>query len=719
VSDPVARPVLAEYCHNGWHLVPIPAGRKGPVGAGWNRREMCVVDPEVAGWLDGNIGLAHAYSGTCAIDIDDLPRSVAWLAEKGIDLPALLDAPEAVRIESRPGRAKLIYRVQKPLPSFKLPCGLELRCAASSGLTVQDVLPPSIHPDTCKPYEWRYGRPDGHWSKLAPLPPQLLLLWQSMIPSGAAKPARVTPTVSRDAARLRELLATRNPDCGYEDWIAVGMALHHETKASPTGLALWNEWSSAGQKYRGLGDLETHWRSFKLDHTNPKTLASLRPDAAATAEEFPDLTEEPAPAPQERPSPRMAPLAAALARGPVDAKERSTEALRSLRRTKAMTIESRISNIVTVLNVPEISGVDIAHDEFQDAVMLAEPGSEQWRLLQDADYVDLRVRLETVGNCEPVPHEMARQAVLAVADRNRMDTAQIWLKSLEWDGVERIDTFCHRYWGTQNTDYEKAVGGYVWTALAGRIMEPGCQVDMVPVLISKQGRGKSSGVQAMVPAPEHFVELRLDEPDDVIARKTRGVLIAELAEMRGLRGADQDRVKAFITRRHEKWVPKYREFATAYPRRFLIIGTTNDEEFLPPDEEHRRWLPLHTSSVDVAAIKRDKEQLWAEALVRWQVEGVIWHPLDTLAAPARAAAAGDDAWAEQVSDYVFARPGDLIRLHEVAVNAIGLDHRTITRAQELRIGRILRALGWSRITARVAGGRPMKVWRFDPTNPEA
>jgi predicted P-loop ATPase len=384
-----------------------------------------------------------------------------------------------------------------------------------------------------------------------------------------------------------------------------------------------------------------------------------------------------------------------------------------------MTIAARISNIVTGLNVPEISGVDIAHDEFQDAIMLAEPGSEEWRLLQDADYVDLRVRLETVGNCEPVPHEMARQAVLAVADRNRMDTAQMWLESLTWDGVERIDTFCHRYWGTENTEYERAVGGYAWTALAGRIMQPGCQVDMVPVLISKQGRGKSSGVQAMVPAAEHFVELRLDEPDDVIARKTRGVLVAELAEMRGLRGADQDRVKAFITRRHEKWIPKYREFATAYPRRFLIIGTTNDEEFLPPDEEHRRWLPLHTSRVDVAALKRDRDQLWAEALVRWQVDGIIWRPLDTLAAPARAAAAGDDAWGEQVADYVFTMPDAMIKLHDVAVHAIGLDHRTITRAQELRIGRILRALGWSRITARVAGGRPMKVWRFDPTNPEA
>jgi putative DNA primase/helicase len=69
------RPILAEYIRNaGWALVPIPTGKKGPVTPRWNARDMCVQDPEIAEWLDGNVGLAHAYSGTCAIDIDDLAK---------------------------------------------------------------------------------------------------------------------------------------------------------------------------------------------------------------------------------------------------------------------------------------------------------------------------------------------------------------------------------------------------------------------------------------------------------------------------------------------------------------------------------------------------------------------------------------------------------------------------------------------------------------------
>jgi predicted P-loop ATPase len=311
---------------------------------------------------------------------------------------------------------------------------------------------------------------------------------------------------------------------------------------------------------------------------------------------------------------------------------------------------------------------------------------------------------------------MIRQAVLLVAEQHKMDTARIWLEGLRWDGVERVDTFCPRYFGTVDSPYERMAGLYLWTALAGRVMAPGCQADMVPVLIGKQGCGKSSGVQALVPAPDHYVELRLDEPDDAIARKTRGVLVAEFAEMRGLRAADVDRVKAFITRRHEKWVPKYREFATNYPRRFLIVGTTNDEEFLPSDTEHRRWLPLHTSGVDVPAIRADKEQLWAEALVRWDMDGVAWAQLDALAAPARADAASPDAWEETVAEYVFAKPAESVKLLDVMVNAIGLDPRTVNRSHELRVGRILRSLGYERHSIRTPTGKFAKVWRPVPVD---
>jgi predicted P-loop ATPase len=310
---------------------------------------------------------------------------------------------------------------------------------------------------------------------------------------------------------------------------------------------------------------------------------------------------------------------------------------------------------------------------------------------------------------------MMREAVHLVAEQQKMDTAQIWLGRLEWDGVPRVETFCPKYFGTFDREYERAAGRYLWTALVGRIMAPGCQADMVPVLVGRQGVGKSRGVQALVPVADFFTEVRLDEADDVIARKLRGVIVGEMAEMRGLRGSEIERVKAFITRTHEKWIPKYKEFATHYPRRFLLIGTTNDEEFLPADSEHRRWLPLHTSQVDVAAIKRDREQLWAEALEIWMADGIHWQGMDELAADARKNAAGSDSWIEEISVWLGDNPVAYVRLHDVMANAIGLDIRHTNRSHELRVGRALRELGYERTTMK-HNGRAIKAWVFDPTS---
>jgi predicted P-loop ATPase len=698
------RPILAEYARAGWHLIPIPSGQKGPVAPRWNQKDQCVGDPEIAEWLDGNVGLAHAYSGTCAIDVDNVDATREFLAQRGIDLDDLLSAPDAVRIESRPGRAKLLYKLDKPLPSFKFPCGLELRCASANGLTVQDVLPPSIHPDTGKPYQWKFNSELAHWSTLPALPGHLFSLWASLLAPTA--PKAPTKVQGASAEKLRATLALLDPNVLYDDWLKVGMALHHETHGASLGLMLWNEWSSKGDKYKGLGDLEPHWRSFRTGHDNPVTFASLRRDTAASPDEFDVLPDTP-------PVQDNAEIGSQkVLTGP--AREKALAGLRTLKRNKLGTIEARISNIVAVLGVSEVSGYDLALDEFQDAIMLSPHKGAQWRQLVDTDYTQMRVWLETVGNCDPIPHDMVRAAAHLVAERQKMDTAKVWIETLQWDGKTRIEYFCERYWGTEASAYTRAVSLYLWTALAGRVVAPGCQCDMVPVLIGNQGIGKSQGVKAMVPAPDHFAELRMDEADDAIARRMRGVLVAELAEMRGLRNAEIERIKAFITRTHEKWVPKYKEFATVYPRRFVIIGTTNDEEFLPTDLEHRRWLPVHTAGVDVPRIKEDRNQLWAEALVRYTIDGLHWQGMDELAKPARELAAGADGWADEIAAWLYANQQKHVRLNDVLSNAVGMDSRTVTRAHELRAGRVLRSLGYVRKVAR-EGGRLQKVWEFDPT----
>jgi predicted P-loop ATPase len=218
------------------------------------------------------------------------------------------------------------------------------------------------------------------------------------------------------------------------------------------------------------------------------------------------------------------------------------------------------------------------------------PGKSAWRALEDTDYARMKMAMERIG--VHANREALRDAVALVAEENQVDTAQVWLDSLEWDGVERVSTFGHQVLKAMDCPYTTAVSEYMWTALAGRIIHPGCQAEMVPIFIGAQGNRKTSTIKAMVPGPEFYVEIDLQHRDDNLARMLRGKLVGELAEMKGLATKGNEAIKAWVTRTHEEWVPKYKERQVTYPRRTAFIGTSNPPRFLDDPTGERRWLPL-------------------------------------------------------------------------------------------------------------------------------
>lgn len=269
------------YIRHGWSLVPIPAGTKGPVHKGWNLKENALKSQ--ADLPPGyGIGLAHAYSGTMALDIDNWTVTTSLLAEWGIDLQALYDAPDAVVINSgKPGHGKLIYSMPfgAALPSKKILHGgitaYELRCATASGLTVQDVLPPSIHPETLKSYTWA-GK--GHWTRPPTIPQALLDLWNGMLTQDKERTITTDGTVDASWEEIRQALDHISPDCSREEWINCGMALHWagtQTDQLDQGLSLWNEWSLPSAKYPGDRQILTQWNSFKSDKATSVKLGTL------------------------------------------------------------------------------------------------------------------------------------------------------------------------------------------------------------------------------------------------------------------------------------------------------------------------------------------------------------------------------------------------------------------------------------------------------------
>jgi archaellum biogenesis ATPase FlaH len=193
------RDAAAKYIEAGFKLCQPEPASKGPEYRNWQHNPRTIENINESSGL----GLLHVQSGTCAIDLDALFEASEWLSSKHIDVSALLQADDAVQITSgRPNRAKLLYRLPDgvaSLPTHKLkaPGGetmIEFRCASQDGTSLQDVLPPSIHPDTGKPYEWA-GAGDFH--NLPLLPDAFLGLWQNHAASdGPAK----APTATADGS---------------------------------------------------------------------------------------------------------------------------------------------------------------------------------------------------------------------------------------------------------------------------------------------------------------------------------------------------------------------------------------------------------------------------------------------------------------------------------------------------------------------------------------
>ena len=263
------RAAAVEYVEAGLFLVPIAEGTKRPTNDKWNRRENCITTIEAARAHRGGIGLAHSFSGTCAFDIDDLAATRAHFAARDLNVDTWLESPYRVGIRSgRANRAKLLFRVPEPLESITVSDAsgrtiFEFRCATREGLTHQDVLPPSIHPDG-QPYAWDLEDLITSWSDIPPLPTELRAVWTSAGESRHASPGASPiesykpPTgVSREAAA--DLLKVLDPR-PYHEWLRVGMALHHEY--GDEGLDLWDAWSSTADNYVGRGDLERRFEGF-------------------------------------------------------------------------------------------------------------------------------------------------------------------------------------------------------------------------------------------------------------------------------------------------------------------------------------------------------------------------------------------------------------------------------------------------------------------------
>ncbi len=215
---------------------------------------------------------------------------------------------------------------------------------------------------------------------------------------------------------------------------------------------------------------------------------------------------------------------------------------------------------------------------------------------------------------------------IQVAARDRpCHPVREYLKSLTWDGEQRVQIWLAEYLGAHgDTRYLAAVGKRFLISAVARILRPGCQADHVLVEEGAQGIGKTSAVRALAVRPDWFAGSLPDIHSKDAPLQLLGRWIIEIAELKAVRNTQVEATKSFITETADTFRPPYARRTAQFPRQCVFIATTNETEYLRDRSGNRRYWPVRCGRIDVDALIRDRDQLWAEA-VRLFRDGEAWH----------------------------------------------------------------------------------------------
>jgi predicted P-loop ATPase len=385
----------------------------------------------------------------------------------------------------------------------------------------------------------------------------------------------------------------------------------------------------------------------------------------------------------------------------------------------------------------------LGYDVFRHKITLRRP--PPWRpdvasdadVATDADWTDLEDLLLATYLQEhgiAVGPQVAGEAATLVAREAQFHPVQEYLESNRWDGRRRIDTWLTYYLGVEDTDYARAVGACWLIAGVARVYRPGCKVDTALVLEGDQGRRKSTAINVLG-APWVTDELA-DFGSKDAAMQLAGRWIIEIAELEGMRGANIAKIKAFMSRAIDRYRPPYGRHVIDVARQCIFAGSVNENEYLRDATGGRRFWPVECKSIDIDALARDRDQLWAEARARFEAGESWWlrdRALELSAMREQRTRYREDPWSPSILDYLEARQKEHaarqgedkepphVTIEEVLRRAVKLgadqwgniDESRWQQKDSNRVAACLKSLGWKRCQIRIEKTRRRR-WVYVP-----
>jgi predicted P-loop ATPase len=512
----------------------------------------------------------------------------------------------------------------------EIEAGIRLRPAweiAVMGEGQQVVLPPSIHPDSGRPYVWRAqfdpALAMGFDESVLPKPE---LVTQVANEKSALTPGRLEEPGKRGpktldgfkvepvelswlpvSDKIRQMILTGE---GVEDRSAmllpVSHALHKAGLTQNEILSVLTEPTHfLGQTAYHHAKTKDRWRAAAWLYRY--TLRRVIDEN--TAERF---FTDPLPEPVK------------LSPKEIEEQQVLFNKLHSWRLdldvTKDDKIRGTLRNTVSILE-NEVGAQLIKRDTFayRDFYSIPAPwGGELGAALTDDDIVKIKLWISSNFGCEPTSNIIG-EALTILATRNAFDPVADWLKALPaWDESPRLDTWLKDHFGAKgDEDYLAQVFRKWLVAMVMRILKPGAKFDWMPIFEGAQGVGKSSFGRLLC-GDKYFLDWLPDLANKDSALALQGIWSVEMGELASFRKNEIETVKAFITRTVDKVRPPYGERWLEVPRRCVFFGTTNFETYLRDESGNRRFKPVKVGRLDFEMLEQDRTQLFAEALWLYQ-----------------------------------------------------------------------------------------------------
>lgn len=385
--------------------------------------------------------------------------------------------------------------------------------------------------------------------------------------------------------------------------------------------------------------------------------------------------------------------------------------------------KNTLKNVILILQ-NEISADIFRHDQFFGIDIYGQStpwGGVKGEEIKDIDAVRIKVWIANRFRFEPDDNRIF-QAIKKIADENKFHPVRDYLNGLpSWDGVERVGLWLKTYLSASGPDdYLRAIGTKTLVAMVARAFIPGVKFDQVLILEGNQGIGKSTALKKLA-GPEWFSDSHINISDKDGVLNIRGAWLVELGELGGMRRADTDLLKEFISRTSDRVRVPYGRLPENFPRQGVFIGTTNSVEYLRDITGNRRFWPVEVGECDFLAVERDRDQLFAEATMLYELgEPLYLEDRETrkLAIDEQDMRVQVDTLVDKLEEFFSEeREGfdtgafklsDLFKFGPLA------DLRE-DRTNQLRAASALRYLGCRKV--RAAGGNRNKVWRFDLKRP--